>query len=124
MLLESKKGNWKYLPHRWTELPEHNETGPNLAAYIEEANRTVLGLENGTNTVELQIRNESYDGQKWLKSKTMNGFFILEAKGTNKFLTVINSSKLVIQSKYFKLLIILHDLPIQGKSLDFLVLKI
>ena len=110
MLLESKKGNWKYLPQRWTQLPQHNETGPNLAAYIEEANRTVLGLKNGSKTVELQIRDESSSSQKWLKSKTMNGYFILEAKGTKKFLTVINSSNLVIQGKYFKLLIVLHKL--------------
>ena len=97
MVLESKSGNWKYLPHRWTQIPRENKS-----MTIEEAKkREVLGIINET-MVELQTKDNLSVTQKWKKSKTMNGFFTLRQE-TNReqYLTVDdkNSDTLVIQSK-------------------------
>mgnify|MGYP006249285801 CR=1 FL=1 len=98
MVLESKSGNWKYLPHRWTQIPRENES-----MNIEEAeNRKVLGIIKGTtNMVGLQTKDNLSVTQKWKKSKTMNGFFTLQEKNKKQYLTVDveNSDTLVIQSK-------------------------
>ena len=96
MVLESKSGNWKYLPHRWTQIPRENKS-----MNIEEAgNRKVLGIINET-TVELQTKDNLSVTQKWKKSKTMNGFFTLQETNSTQYLTVDdkNSDTLVIQSK-------------------------
>ena len=98
MVLESKSGNWKYLPHRWTQIPRENKS-----MNIEEAgNRKVLGINETTNMVELQTKDNSSVTQKWKKSKTMNGFFTLHQEtNSQQYLTVDdkNSDTLVIQSK-------------------------
>ena len=97
MVLESKSGNWKYLPHRWTQIPRENES-----MNIEEAeNREVLGINETTNMVELQTKDNLSVTQKWKKSKTMNGFFTLQETNSTQYLTVDvkNSDTLVIQSK-------------------------
>ena len=72
---------------------------------IEEAEkREVLGIINETtNVVGLQTKDNLSVTQKWKKSKTMNGFFTLQLQETNRkqYLTVDvkNSDTLVIQSK-------------------------
>ena len=96
MVLESKSGNWKYLPHRWTQIPRENK---NMT--IKEAKkREVLGIINET-MVELQTKENLSVTQKWRKSKTMNGFFTLQEINSTQYLTVDvkDSDTLVIQSK-------------------------
>ena len=69
---------------------------------IEEAeNRKVLGINEATNLVELQTKDNLSVTQKWKKSKTMNGFFTLQETNSTQYLTVDdkNSDTLVIQSK-------------------------
>ena len=97
MVLESKSGNWKYLPQRWTQIPRENKS-----MTIEEADkREVLGIINKTNMVGLQAKDSLSVNQMWKKSKTMNGFFTLEETNSKQYLTVDvkNSNTLVIQSK-------------------------
>ena len=69
---------------------------------IEEAgNREVLGINETTNLVELQTKDNLSVTQKWRKSKTMNGFFTLQEINSTQYLTVDvkDSDTLVIQSK-------------------------
>ena len=97
MLLESKSGNWKYLPQKWTQIPKYDEDEP-TAICIKTSNHTVLGnIENGNEELELQEKDENC--QKWTRSKAVDGYFALKTDNNTKFLTVGDNLNLKIVGK-------------------------
>ena len=97
MLLESKRGNWKYLPKKWTQIPKYDEDAP-IPICIETSNLTVLGIiGNGNEEVELQEKYENC--QKWTRSKAVDGYFALKTDNNEKFLTVGDNLSLKIAGK-------------------------
>ena len=97
MLLESKRGNWKFLSNKWTQIPKYDEDAP-IPICIETSNLTVLGIiENGNEEVDLQEKDENCT--KWTRSKAVNGYFALKTDNDEKFLTVGDNLSLTIVSK-------------------------
>ena len=84
MLLESKSGNWKHLPEKWTQLPKYDDDDQKEMC-IETSNHSFLELDG--KKVKLLAKNES-DCQKWTRSKAVNGYFALKTDNNTKFLTV------------------------------------
>ena len=95
MLLESKIGNWRYLPVKWTQIPKYDEDEPR-AICTETSNHSFLALDN--KKVELLEEKES-DCQKWTRSKAVNGYFALKTDNNTKFLTVGDHLDLTISGK-------------------------
>ena len=96
MLLESKRGNWKYLPKKWTQIPKYDEDKP-TAICIETSDDQVFGNIENENEVKLQKKDKNC--QKWTRSKAVDGYFALETDNDAKFLTVGDNLSLTIVSK-------------------------
>ena len=95
MLLESKSGNWKYLPQKWIQIPKYDEDKP-IAICIEASNHSFLKLDD--KEVNLLGKTES-DCQKWTRSKAVDGYFALKTDNNTKFLTVGDHLDLKIVGK-------------------------
>lgn len=102
MLLESKSGNWKYLPQKWTQIPKYDEDEPRAPICIETSNDTILGnVGHGKEEVELLKKEKDENCQKWTRSKAVDGYFALktEHNETTKFLTVGDNLNLKLDGK-------------------------
>ena len=94
MMLESKSGNWKYLPQKWIQIPKYDENEPG-ATCVETSNHSFLALDD--KEVKL-LENESVC-QKWTRSKAVDGYFALKTETANMFLTVEDNLSLKIHGK-------------------------
>ena len=100
MVLESKSGNWKYLPEKWTQLPEYDEAGKQEAICIETSNHDFFVEDHK----KVLLSNESKPScLKWTRTKDVGGYFALKTNLNNigHFLTVQNPENLTVHGKDF-----------------------
>ena len=84
-VLKNFVSDWKYLDDQWS-IPKEEESGK-----IEEiTSRRVLGQRNNIDVI-LETQKDS-DDQIWIKGKpSIDGYFTLNNKATNTFLTNWNN---------------------------------
>ena len=95
MLLESKSGNWKHLPQKWTQLPKYDEDKPTPKC-IETFDDKILAIDEKNVTLENKDKTVC---QKWTRSKAVDGYFALKTEHDNMFLTVEDNLNLKIDGK-------------------------
>ena len=91
--LQNKEGDWTYKDSEWILPAVGDEGGP-----IQNSEGMVLTVDDD-DKVQLEIKDETFNKQKWEKQDTMDSFFRLNTDGnhltaaTNKILTGIQSRK-------------------------------